>query len=183
MQLSSAQDNYLCLFGVYPPNKCISLKKKIIRGLTWWSSGQESSLQFRGHMFDPWSRRIPHAVSNWVCVPQLVSPQATTTEERKKVKSLSPAQLFATPWTVACTKLLRLWDFPGKSTGVGCPFLLQGIFPTQGSNLGLPHYRQTHYHLSQACMPKACASQQGRSLCSATRKDTEIRSPWTTTWE
>ena len=29
-------------------------------------------------------------------------------------------------------------DFPGKNTGVGCHFLLQGIFPTQGLNLGLP---------------------------------------------
>ena len=29
------------------------------------------------------------------------------------------------------------WDFPDKNTGVGCPFLLQGIFPTQGSNLHL----------------------------------------------
>ena len=38
--------------------------------------------------------------------------------------------------------LLCPWDFPGKSTGVGCHFLLQGIFPTQGSNLGLPHCRQ-----------------------------------------
>ena len=26
------------------------------------------------------------------------------------------------------------WDFPGKNTGVGCYFLLQGIFPTQGLN-------------------------------------------------
>ena len=26
------------------------------------------------------------------------------------------------------------WDFPAKNTGVGCHFLLQGIFPTQGSN-------------------------------------------------
>ena len=35
-----------------------------------------------------------------------------------------------------------------KSAGVGCHFLLQGIFPTQGSNLGLPHCRQTLYRLS-----------------------------------
>ena len=28
---------------------------------------------------------------------------------------------------------------PGKNTGVGCHFLLQGIFPTQGLNLGLLH--------------------------------------------
>ena len=34
------------------------------------------------------------------------------------------------------------WDFPGKSTGVGCHFLFQGIFLTQGSNPGLPHCRQ-----------------------------------------
>ena len=32
------------------------------------------------------------------------------------------------------TRLLRPWNFPGKSTGVGYYFLLQGIFPTQGSN-------------------------------------------------
>ena len=25
-------------------------------------------------------------------------------------------------------------EFPSKNTGVGCHFLLQGIFPTQGSN-------------------------------------------------
>ena len=36
----------------------------------------------------------------------------------------------------------------GDSTGVGCHFLLQGIFPAQGSNPGLPHCRQTLYHLS-----------------------------------
>ena len=46
------------------------------------------------------------------------------------------------------TSLLCPWNFPGKSTGVRCHFLLQRIFPTQGSNLGLPHCRQTLYHLS-----------------------------------
>ena len=37
------------------------------------------------------------------------------------------------------TRLLCAWDFPGKNTGVRCHFLLQGIFLTQGSNLGLLH--------------------------------------------
>ena len=32
-------------------------------------------------------------------------------------------------------------DSPDKNTQVGCYALLQGIFPIQGSNLGLPHYR------------------------------------------
>ena len=42
-------------------------------------------------------------------------------------------------------KLLCPGDSPGKNTGVGCHFILQGIFPTQGSNLGLLrllHHRQ-----------------------------------------
>ena len=65
-----------------------------------------------------------------------------------EVQLLSCARLFSTPWIVACTKLLGPWDFRGKSTGVGCHFLLQGIFPTQGLNPGLSHCRQTLYHLS-----------------------------------
>ena len=64
----------------------------------------------------------------------------------KKVKLLSHVQLFVTPWTVSYHALC-LWDFPSKSTGVGCHFLLQRIFPTQGLNLGLPHCRQMLYHL------------------------------------
>ena len=39
-------------------------------------------------------------------------------------------------------------DSPAKNTGVGCHTLLQGIFPTQGSNPGLTHCRWTLYHLS-----------------------------------
>ena len=37
---------------------------------------------------------------------------------------------------------------PGQNTGVGSLTLLQGIFPTQGSNPGLPHCRQILYQLS-----------------------------------
>ena len=46
------------------------------------------------------------------------------------------------------TRPCHPWDFPGKNTGVGCRFLLQGIFTTQGSNPGLPRCRQTLYCLS-----------------------------------
>ena len=44
-------------------------------------------------------------------------------------------------------------DSPGKNTGVGCHALLQGVFPMQGSNLGLPHGGRILYHLStrEAC--------------------------------
>ena len=44
------------------------------------------------------------------------------------------------------TRLLRLWDFPGKNTRVGYHAFLQGIFPTRGSNLSLLHCRQILYH-------------------------------------
>ena len=38
-------------------------------------------------------------------------------------------------------------DSPGKNTGVGCHALLQGNFPTQGLNPGLPHCRWILYRL------------------------------------
>ena len=40
------------------------------------------------------------------------------------------------------------WDFPGQNTAVGSFSLLQGVFPTQGSNPGLPHCRQILYQKS-----------------------------------
>ena len=80
----------------------------------------------------------------------------------KKVKDLytetanvKPVLLTQSCWLFAIcgqesARLLHLWDSPGKKTGVGCHFLLQGIFPTQGSNLDLLHCRQTLYRLSHA---------------------------------
>ena len=52
------------------------------------------------------------------------------------------------------TRLCRPWDFLGKRTGVGCPFLRHGIFPTQGSNPGLPPCRQILYQLSHQASPR-----------------------------
>ena len=42
---------------------------------------------------------------------------------------------------------------PGKNSEVGCHALLQGVFPTQGSNPGLLHFRQILYHLSHQAIP------------------------------
>ena len=42
-------------------------------GLLWWCSGWESACQCRGHGFEPWSGRIPHAAEQ-------LGPWATTTE-------------------------------------------------------------------------------------------------------
>ena len=46
--------------------------------------------------------------------------------------------------------ILCPWNYPGRNIGVGCHFLLQGIFLTQGSNPGLLHCRQILYCLIQA---------------------------------
>ena len=50
-------------------------------------------------------------------------------------------------------KLLHLWDSAGQNTGVSCHALLQGDLPEQGLNLGLPHCRQTLYHLNHQRSP------------------------------
>ena len=49
-----------------------------------------------------------------------------------KVKSLSRARLFTTPWTVACTKLLRLWDFSRQECWSGSQFPSPRNLPNPG---------------------------------------------------
>ena len=69
-------------------------------------------------------------------------------KQRKKKKVAESCLTLCDPTNCKPTRLPHPWNFPGKSTGVDCHFLLQGIFPTQGSNWGLPRCRQTLYHLS-----------------------------------
>ena len=61
----------------------------------------------------------------------------------KKVKVKVTQSLFATPW-----------NSPGQNPGVVSCSLLQGIFPTQGLNPGLPHCKQILYHLSHKGSPR-----------------------------
>ena len=96
--------------------------------------------EFHG-LYSPWGRKESET-TEWPLLSLSLTFSFIT-----KVKLLSCVQLFATPWTVPA-RLLHPWDFPGKIPGVGCHYLLQGIFPTQGSNLGLLHCRQTLYCLS-----------------------------------
>ena len=50
--------------------------------------------------------------------------------------------------------LYNPWNSPGYNTGVGSLSLLQVIFPTKGSNSGLPHCGQILYQLSQKWSPR-----------------------------
>ena len=100
--------------------------------------------------------------------------------------------LFVTLWTIACQAplskgfsvseshsvvsnflwphgLYSPWNSPGQNTGVGSLSLLQGIFPTQGLNLGLSHCRWILYQLSHEESPRilewvAYPSSRGSSL-------------------
>ena len=71
------------------------------------------------------------------------------------------------PHRLQPARLLCPWDFLGNSTGVDCHCLLQGIFPTQGSNPGLLHCRQRVYHLSHlllSCLLQFRDISQGMSI-------------------
>ena len=63
------------------------------------------------------------------------------------VAMLRHVWFFATLWTVAC-QVPRLWDSPGKNTGVGCYFLLQGTFLTQVLNLPISKALPSPLHTS-----------------------------------
>ena len=51
-------------------------------------------------------------------------------------------------------RFLYPWDSPGKNTRVGSHSFLQGIFPAQRSNPGLPHCRQSLYRLNHWGCPR-----------------------------
>ena len=69
------------------------------------------------------------------------------------------------------------WNFPGKNTGAGCHFLLQGIFPTQGSNLSLLCFlhRQVDFFFFLTTVPpgKPCKC-LGRSKISFRRSEDKV---------
>ena len=68
-------------------------------------------------------------------------------------KSESESHLIVSDSLWPC-ELYSPQNSPGQNTGVGSLSLLQGIFPTQGLNPGLPHCRQTLYQQSHQGSPR-----------------------------
>ena len=68
--------------------------------------------------------------------------------ERKAVLGHSVVSYFLRPRGPQPTGLLCSWNLSPKNTGVGCHFLLQGIFPTQGSNLLLLRWQADSFTTS-----------------------------------
>ena len=73
-----------------------------------------------------------------------------TTEPPEKVK----VKVAQSCRTLRPHGLYSPWNSPDQNTGVGSLSLLQGIFPTQGSNPGVPHCRRILYQLSHKGSPR-----------------------------
>ena len=92
-----------------------------------------------------------------------------------KCQQLTCIQLFVTPWTVA-RRLLCPWDFPGKNTGVGCHFLLQGVFQMQGSNSHLLHQQADSLPLRNQGRSHKWAKDFNRYFSKEDNRSDQIRS-------
>ena len=100
-----------------------------------------------------------------VCMVWTVTPELTEVVVQRILgvsESQSNECWKAWKWSESCPAvsnslwphgLYSPWSSPGQNTGVGSLSLLQGIFPTQGSNPGLPHCRQILHLLSHKGSP------------------------------
>ena len=68
--LHSGQGNGICFLS---SQLHVNIDWKNDLGLPWWCSGWESACQCRGHRFEPWSGKVPHAADQ-------LGPWATITE-------------------------------------------------------------------------------------------------------
>ena len=62
-------------------------------------------------------------------------------------------------------RILSSWDSPGRNSGVGCHSLLQGSFPTQGSNPRLLHLWQWQADPLPSQLPESARSRKLKPFC------------------
>ena len=92
--------------------------------------------------------------SKCLLISWLQSPSAVILEF-KKIKSVTESESHSVMSdSLQPHGLNSPWNSPDWNTGVGSLSVLQGIFPTQGSNPGLPHCRQILYQLSHKGNPR-----------------------------
>ena len=103
--------------------------------------------------YSPWGCRVRLRTYTFAFV-EICAKETMT--NKAKMCSVTQSCLTLLPFGLEPSKLLCPWDFPGKNTGVGIHFLLQGIFPIQGSSLCLLHWQANSLLLSQ--MGSTCLS-------------------------
>ena len=107
-------------------------------------------IYYRSTIVDPHSFQLPQSVIlMWFLEKNNITISCLLGLSVESVKGLV-VRIFVIPWTVSCQ---TLWNSTDKNTGVGCHDLLQGIFLTHRSNLGLLHCRQILYFLNHQGSP------------------------------
>ena len=106
---------------------------------SWWWTGRPGVLQPMG------SQRVGHDWATKLSWTEL-GPGSSTGKESESRSVVSDSL-----WPHG---LYSPWNSPGQNTGVGSLSLLQGIFPTQGSNPGHPNCQQILYQLSHKRNPR-----------------------------
>ena len=108
---------------VWAPQKCSSHLPRM-REIHWENQPTEKSrLRLKLQLYNKIS-------NNSVCETLLKRCLWETERDVRGVCAQSCPTLWR-PHGLSPSRILRPWNFPGKNTGVGCRFFLQGIFPTQ----------------------------------------------------
>ena len=133
--------------------------KTVTNGKTPYVHGLEDLMFWRWHYSPNWSINLMRSLSKLTAESSAETDKLILkvtwnakwkwSESRSVVSdSLQPHGLYIS------------WNSPDQDTGVGSLSLLQGIFPTQGSNPGLPHCKQILYQLSHKGSPMQCNGMQ-----------------------
>ena len=92
----------------------------------------------------PWGGRVRHhwATNTYLLIDSIYKWMSMYLSHCLKVEGLVAKLCLTLLWPMDSfvTRTLCPWDSPGKNTGAGCHFFLQGIIPTQGST----HARWSH---------------------------------------
>ena len=132
-----------------------------MKGLPRWLRSKEYACQRWRPGFDPWVRKIPWR-RKWQPIPvllpgkfhgwrSLVGYRPWGRKESDMTEQLHFT--FTMDYNPPGYIVLCPWVSPSKNTEVGCHFLLQGIFLTQGSNLHLLHWQAYSLLLSHLGSP------------------------------
>ena len=167
---------------MHPTGFCFSGEPSLIQEVTakyrgWWSIKVWMSMQFMEVEWHRWtkesrvklgycsiqgaSKRWGVKNKRWVKGKEDFIKEGSNPAERPNRRAVYACARHVTsvvsdslqPYGPYPARLLCPWDSPGKNAGVRCHALFQGIFPTQGSNLGLQHCRQILHHLSHQGSP------------------------------
>ena len=134
--------------------------------VTLWTEEYQAPLSMRASLVAQRLKRLPAMRETWVWSlgwedplekemathSSILAWKIPWTEEPGGLQSTG-SQRVRHDWVTSLWLSFCPWNSPGQNTGVSSHSLLQEIFPTQGLNPVLPHYRQILYHLSHQGNP------------------------------